>query len=337
MWWETLYWTSSSIFIRLRVLFPMSCMTYWKGSYPCVWNICWAISCKHPLSLLMSWIGALTLLTLERWNELTNQEVASVPPNWTLGNLGNQVMNATYHACAQVFLFTCFVSFTFLHYVLLSNIYVHSYRNVVPRPFLTAHCGRPSCRWQCTLVTLSPPPDHHEVHIRSRHFKWHHELCGDPHRGFPVDMAGTVPFKNSDPKNALFAALSWLDGQVRKSLNLIGLNVRTWGIVNLHFSRCGPLIHYWCMRYEAKHSFFKKLSAIIGNYINLPYTLAKRHQHLQCYRMTTPSNFLKKTIKFGKGLYMCNAFDTKYVVWPNLYIPYLKLNYHTYMSQWQLL
>ena len=35
--------------------------------------------------------------------------------------------------------------------------------------------------------------------------------------------------------------------------------------------------------YEAKHSYFKKLSQNIGNFINLPYTLAIRHQKLQCY------------------------------------------------------
>ena len=214
VWWETLYWTSSSISIRLRVLFPMSCMTYWKGSYPCVWNICWATSCKHPLSLLMSWIGALTLLTLERWKELTDQEVASVPPIWTLGNLGNQVMNATYHAYMCFYLCTLWVLPFYIIFIQYTYIRTYSYRNVVPGPFLTTHCGRPSRRWQCTLVTLPPAPDHHGVHIRSCHFKWQHELCGDPYRGFPVDMAGTVPFTNSNPKNALFAALPCLDGQV---------------------------------------------------------------------------------------------------------------------------
>lgn len=65
--------------------------------------------------------------------------------------------------------------------------------------------------------------------------------------------------------------------------------------------RYGPLVNYWCMRYEAKHSFFKKLSSIIGNYINLPLTMAKRHQHLQCYRMVCPEKFLHKDLTFGKG------------------------------------
>jgi hypothetical protein len=37
------------------------------------------------------------------------------------------------------------------------------------------------------------------------------------------------------------------------------------------------------MRYEAKHKYFKSMASIIGNFINAPYTLAMRHQYLQCY------------------------------------------------------
>ena len=44
--------------------------------------------------------------------------------------------------------------------------------------------------------------------------------------------------------------------------------------------RFGPLVHQWTMRYEAKH---KSLANSIGNFINAPYTLAMRHQYLQCY------------------------------------------------------
>ena len=37
------------------------------------------------------------------------------------------------------------------------------------------------------------------------------------------------------------------------------------------------------MRFEAKHSYFKQLAGSLGNFINLPYSLASRHQHYQCY------------------------------------------------------
>ena len=37
----------------------------------------------------------------------------------------------------------------------------------------------------------------------------------------------------------------------------------------------------WCMRMEAKHSYFKRI-AQVGNFINLPYSVAVRHQRLLC-------------------------------------------------------
>ncbi len=40
------------------------------------------------------------------------------------------------------------------------------------------------------------------------------------------------------------------------------------------------------MRFEAKHSYFKRLAQTLGNFINLPYSLAMRHQQLQCYWST---------------------------------------------------
>lgn len=87
--------------------------------------------------------------------------------------------------------------------------------------------------------------------------------------------------------------------------------------------RYGPLVNYWCMRYEAKHSLFKKLSSIIGNYINLPLTLAKRHQHLQCYRMICPAKFLQKDLQLGKGmdaLLQSYVYHTRRIIYVHLYI-----------------
>ncbi len=57
--------------------------------------------------------------------------------------------------------------------------------------------------------------------------------------------------------------------------------------------RFGPLVCHWTMRFEAKHKHFKQLASIIGNYINLPYTLAMRHQFFQCY------------LKAGKSTWPC--------------------------------
>lgn len=37
------------------------------------------------------------------------------------------------------------------------------------------------------------------------------------------------------------------------------------------------------MRFEARHKYFKRLAARLGNFINIAHTLANRYQQLQCY------------------------------------------------------
>lgn len=50
----------------------------------------------------------------------------------------------------------------------------------------------------------------------------------------------------------------------------------------LHYSgaieRQGPLVHLWCMRYEAKHNFFVTMAEKVCNFENICKTLAVRHQ-----------------------------------------------------------
>lgn len=66
--------------------------------------------------------------------------------------------------------------------------------------------------------------------------------------------------------------------------------------------RFGPLVRHWTMRYEARHSYFKKLAQNIGNYINISWTLANRHQLLQCYYHTTQDYFLSDAVDIGPGI-----------------------------------
>ncbi|XP_076069750.1 uncharacterized protein LOC143041626 [Oratosquilla oratoria] len=47
--------------------------------------------------------------------------------------------------------------------------------------------------------------------------------------------------------------------------------------------RFGPLIRLWTMRFESKHSYFKKCARGLHNLKNLPKSLAKRHQLLQAF------------------------------------------------------
>ena len=57
------------------------------------------------------------------------------------------------------------------------------------------------------------------------------------------------------------------------------------------------------MRFEAKHSYFKHLAQSIGNFINLPHTLAMKHQQFQCYLNvnTTDIPGWNNNIEVGKG------------------------------------
>ena len=68
----------------------------------------------------------------------------------------------------------------------------------------------------------------------------------------------------------------------------------------IHY-RCGPLSRLWCMRYEAKHSYFKQLARVIGNFKNMPKSLANRHQHYMCYLMMEPSTYMKAQISYTGG------------------------------------
>lgn len=65
--------------------------------------------------------------------------------------------------------------------------------------------------------------------------------------------------------------------------------------------RYGPLRQQWTMRFEAKHSYFKKLTQNIGNFINLPYTLALRHEKYQCYYRQNADEYKVGNVDVGPG------------------------------------
>ena len=51
--------------------------------------------------------------------------------------------------------------------------------------------------------------------------------------------------------------------------------------LSLHF---GPLIHTWTMRFESKHSYFKRCIRASKNFKNVTKSLADRHQLFQAYQ-----------------------------------------------------
>ena len=70
--------------------------------------------------------------------------------------------------------------------------------------------------------------------------------------------------------------------------------------------RYGPLIRYWTMRYEAKHNHLKKLAQNIGNFINISWTLACRHQYWLCYKWMDNDIMASEDPEIGPGNNMNN-------------------------------
>ena len=73
--------------------------------------------------------------------------------------------------------------------------------------------------------------------------------------------------------------------------------------------RYGPLINYWTTRFEAKHKYFKNLSNVMGNFTNICYSLAIRHQLHQCYRSLNSSSLSKEEFEIGPGMVIYNYID----------------------------
>jgi len=72
----------------------------------------------------------------------------------------------------------------------------------------------------------------------------------------------------------------------------------------LHYPRYlelygGPLRWCWCMRFEAKHYYFTRLTRVVNNYKKICYTLAQRHQMQLAYHLATEEAFLEHTVSIS--------------------------------------
>ena len=66
-----------------------------------------------------------------------------------------------------------------------------------------------------------------------------------------------------------------------------------------HCLSFGPASKYWCMHFEAKHSYFKSLAHRVKCFKNSAKTLADHHQHLMCYYTSSGAKF-SKDCSFGR-------------------------------------
>jgi hypothetical protein len=80
--------------------------------------------------------------------------------------------------------------------------------------------------------------------------------------------------------------------------------VRHYAQLTLSF---GPLVHLWTLRFESKHSYFKKIIRNTHNFINVCSTLAEQHQLLQAVlsagHMFKPNVQVQDSICFCPDLY----------------------------------
>ena len=66
----------------------------------------------------------------------------------------------------------------------------------------------------------------------------------------------------------------------------------------------GPLISFWSMRWESKHKPSKQGAHIVSARVNLPLTLAIRHQMQECYRFFSAKPFVSAPV-CGPCTYNC--------------------------------
>ena len=69
-----------------------------------------------------------------------------------------------------------------------------------------------------------------------------------------------------------------------------------------NFHIFGPLRLCWCMRFEAKHSYFTRIMRVVNNYKNTCSTLAQRHQMYVAYLLASGSMFIKHEISFSSAV-----------------------------------
>ena len=83
---------------------------------------------------------------------------------------------------------------------------------------------------------------------------------------------------------------------------------------NNAFFRYGHLVRHWCMRVEAKHSYFKKMSQNIGNYKYISLTFAKCYQLMTCYNNLDSTSLIQDELQIGPGVVCSSAVSSNYIL-----------------------
>ena len=93
----------------------------------------------------------------------------------------------------------------------------------------------------------------------------------------------------------------------------------------------GPMIRSWTMRHEAKLLFFKRM-ARIGNFKNIAYSLANRHQRLLCWELST-GNLLDNPIECSPGQTVTELISEPLSVKANIQLLFPNISEHVMVSR----
>lgn len=110
----------------------------------------------------------------------------------------------------------------------------------------------------------------------------------------------------------------------------------------------GPLIRFWTMRFESKHSYFKNVIRHTRNFKNVPKTCTERHQYHQSLMSTRTSRFhmthiiepkndakrtyaenrliIKNNFDYYKSHFLCEKIEFRGIIFKTLDIIYYSRN-----------
>ena len=71
-------------------------------------------------------------------------------------------------------------------------------------------------------------------------------------------------------------------------------------------------MNHWTTQFEAKHKYFKHLANVMGNFTNICYSLALRHQLHQCYLLLNSHSLPEETLEIGPGT--IERFIQKFII-----------------------
>ncbi len=152
-------------------------------------------------------------------------------------------------------------------------------------------------KWECYLLLLEITKNCTAKITSSATSDYLRALIEDHHQLFKscnpdISVTPTRHYMVHFPRQLIKYACLWM----------ITINMFMYFI----FTRVGPMVTTWCMRMEAKNSYFKRI-AQLGNFVNLPLSVAKRHQRLLCAHLQGKF-FLYDDLECGPCKSIINVF-----------------------------